>query len=233
METAVLVLALLGFLVVSGLVAYGSHLAAKQRRVGMARLAASRGWTYVARDDSWVDRFRGEPFGTGFDQKALNVVRGVHDRRKFVAFDYWYSTREGSGKSRRTVRHVASVIAISTTGVLPHLSVMPEHLISRFLGRLTGSDIELESEQFNRAFTVTCPDRKFATDVIHPRMMELLLTTPELGWSLTSGTLMVATEGEHGVARIDGVLAAIDRIIDLIPDFVWKQAGIVDPGAEL
>ena len=54
---------------------------------------------------------------------------------------------------------------------------------------------------------------------------------PDLGWSLQSGTLLVASEGEHGVARIDAVLDAIDRIIDLFPGFVWDQAGIDDPGA--
>lgn len=231
MSGAIFVVFLLGFLVVGALVAYGNYLAAQKRREGMAALAAARGWSYVARDDRWVSQYDGAPFGIGFSQQAVNVVRGTHDRRKFIAFDYWYSTREGSGKSRRTVRHVYSVIGISTTGVLPDLSVMPEHFVSRWIGRLTDSDIEFESEAFNRAFTVTCDDRKFATDVIHPRMMELLLKTPDLGWRLDSGTLLVCSEGEHGVARIDGVLEAIDRILDQIPDFVWKRAGITDPGA--
>jgi hypothetical protein len=228
--SALFVIFAIGVLAVGGLLAYGSYLGAKKRREGMARLAAARGWSYAEQDDSWANRFDGAPFGIGFDQKALNMVGGEHDRRKFVAFDYWYSTREGSGKSRHTVRHVCSIIAISTTAVLPDLAVMPEHLISRFIGRLTNTDIELESEQFNRAFTVTCDDRKFATDVLHPRMMELLLTTPDLGWSLRSGTLLVASEGEHGVARLDGVLRTIDAIIDQFPGLVWQQAGIVDPG---
>ena len=48
-------------------------------------------------------------------------------------------------------------------------------MIGRLIGRLTNRDIELESEDFNRAFTVSCPDRKFASDVLHPRMMEFLL----------------------------------------------------------
>ena len=168
MEGAVFVIVAIGFVVVAGLVAYANHLAAQRRREGMARLASARGWTYVERDDSWVNRFHDAPFGIGFSQKAVNVVRGEHDHRKFVAFDYWYSTREGSGKSRRTVRHVCSVIAITTTGVLPDLRVMPENMFSRLVTRITNSDIELESEQFNRAFTITCDDRKFATDVLHP-----------------------------------------------------------------
>lgn len=232
MSSALFVVALLVALGLTALVRYGQYLSAKKRQEGMARLAAARGWSYVASDDRWITQFDGPPFGIGFDQRALNIVRGEHDHRKFIAFDYWYSTREGSGKSRHTVRHAYSIIGISTTAVFPHLSVLPEHFVSRWIGRLTDSDIEFESEEFNRAFTVHCEDRKFATDVIHPRMMQLLLATPNLGWRLTSGTLLVATVGEHGVTRIDAVLAVIDRIIDLFPDYVWKQAGVSDPGAQ-
>ena len=61
---------------------------------------------------------------------------------------------------------------------LPPLSVDPENFLERFVGRLTGNDIDLESEEFNRAFTVGCPDRKFASDVLHPQMMEFLLAAP-------------------------------------------------------
>ncbi len=231
MGNVAVVLVVIGFFAFAGLMAYGRYLAAQKRREGMAQLAAARGWTYVEEDNTWVDRFSGAPFGIGFNQRAINVVTGVYDRRKFVGFDYWYSTHEGVGKSRRTVRHVCSIIAISTTGVLPPLSVMPEHFVGRIIGRLTNSDIEFESEEFNRAFTVTCEDRKFATDVISPQMMELLLRTPNLGWHLTAGTLLVASQGEAGVARLDAVLTVIDKIIDLFPDFVWKAAGIADPGA--
>src|SRR5205085_3018749 len=49
--------------------------------------------------------------------------------------------------------------------ILPALSVTPEGMFSRFFGRLTNSDIELESEDFNRAFRVTCPNRRFASEI--------------------------------------------------------------------
>ena len=65
---------------------------------------------------------------------------------------------------------------------LPPLSVDPENFLDRFVGRLTDNDIDLESEDFNRAFTVSCPDRKFASDVLHPQMMEFLLEHRQVGW---------------------------------------------------
>ena len=42
-------------------------------------------------------------------------------------------------------------------------------------------DIDFESDEFSRKFYVQSSDRKFAYDVLHPRMMEFLLqTTPPM-----------------------------------------------------
>lgn len=227
------VLLVIGGLIVVGLMAYGAHLADQRRREYISRAAASRGWTYVARDDSLAERFQGAPFEDADDCEVTNIVSGVHDRRRFTAFDLTCTTRTigADGKSRTDVDEY-SVIALSTKVVMPDLEVVPENLVGRLFGRILGTDIELESEQFNRAFTVTCDDRKFATDVLHPQMMEHLLTRPDLGWSLTSGTVLVATLGEHTLTDIEVTLRFVDGILDRVPSFVWKQLGTQDPGAE-
>lgn len=219
-----------------GLVAYFGYRAAKQRREALAALAAQRGWAYTQRDDSWAERFDGAPFGLGHNRQAANILQGTHDRRGFVAFDFVYHTTEtttgpNNTTSSREQSHAYSIIAVSTVATFPHLRVSPEGMVKRFFGRLTDSDIELESEEFNRAFTVNCEDRKFATDVLHPRMMEYLLTLRELSWDLRDANLVVATPGRGSVAQLDASLAAIDGIVDRIPDFVWKAAGMTDPGA--
>src|SRR5665809_126291 len=135
-------------------IAVMSAIAAQKRRAGIAALAAQRGWTYAERDDRWCDAFQDSPFGTGHNRKATNVLTGQFDGRPFVSFDYVYYTTETSTDSEGR----------TTT---------PEGMFGSLVGRLTNTDIELESEDFNRALTVNCPDRKFASDVLHPRMMEL------------------------------------------------------------
>lgn len=217
-----------------GVIGYLGYLSAKKRREEFAAVAAQRGWSYTARDDSWADRFDGAPFGLGHNRQAHNILRGHHDGRDFAAFDYRYDTTESStdAQGRHTSHeetHAYSIVGISTQAQFPGLRVTPEGMLSRFFGRVTGKDIELESEQFNRAFTVTCEDRKFATDVLHPQMMEYLLTLPELAWDLRNATLMIATPGKHTIPQLDALLVAIDGIIDRIPEFVWKQAGITPP----
>ena len=178
---AFLALFLLGLAIVLG-VAILSYVQAKKRREAMLAFASSRGWTYAVAEPRLVGRFHGAPFGIGFGQRASNVIYGKHDGRDLVSFDYEYKTRSGSGKDETTTTHHYSVLGLSMGALLPSLTVDPEGFFDRVVGRLTGGDIDLESEDFNRAFTVSCPDRKFASDVLHPQMMEYLLQHPQLGW---------------------------------------------------
>jgi hypothetical protein len=214
-------------LLILGVVVFG-YLQAKKRREGMAAYAASRGWTYTEQDPSLLDRFEGAPFGTGEDREAFNVMRGTAHDRPMVVFDYQYVTThtstdaQGHSKTERTT-HPYSVIAVNAGAVLPALAVTPEGLVSRFFGRLTNSDIELESEDFNRAFTVTCPNRRFASDVLHPRMMELLLQWPELAWRFDADSVLAIRSGAHDVQEVEAKLAALDAILDAVPDFVWRE----------
>jgi hypothetical protein len=54
-------------------------------------------------------------------------------------------------------------------------------------------------------------------------MMELLLQWPELAWRFDADSLLAIRAGRHGVAEVDAKLAALDAILDTIPDFVWRE----------
>jgi hypothetical protein len=151
------------------------------------------------------------------------VLLGSYDGRHMVAFDYEYKTTSGSGKDRRTTTHRYSVLALHAGAVFPGLQVTPQNILTGFFGRLTNSDIELESEDFNREFLVRCENRKFASDVLHPRMMELLLTQPDLGWRFEGDSMIAVRSGQHDLTEVEGRLAHLDAILDAIPEFVWRE----------
>ena len=217
------VVAIVLFLLVAVGIGYLSYLAAKKRREAMAAYAASRGWSWVARDDGVIALFSGMPFGVGHGRAALNVIRGVYDDRQMVAFDYEYKTTSGSGKDRRTTTHHYSVIAVGTGVLLPELAVTPQNLFNGFFGRVTNRDIEMESEAFNDAFVVTCPNRKFASDVVHPRMMELLMTRPAIAWRFERDSIVTVENGQHQPATIEATLGHLDAVLDTVPEFVWRE----------
>lgn len=204
--------------------------AEKKRREALAAHAATRGWAYTRRDDRWVQALPGDEFHRGHNRQAHNILTGLHDGREFVGFDYVYYTTETStdakgNTTRREVAHWHSVLALRTADGLPVLSVSPEGFFGRTIGRLTNTDIELESEEFNRAFTVQCEDRKFAYDILHPRLMEQLLRTRDVSWTLGGGYIVSLESGRHTIEEIEPRLAVIDGVLDAVPDFVRQQYG--------
>ena len=211
------------FLAVAVLGVVFSYLAAKKRREELATYAASRGWRYEVDQPLLVDRFTGPPFGLGFGRRAYNALYGSHDGRDLVSFDYEYKTQTSDGKQTTTHVHVFSVLGLSMGVLMPPLSVDPENLLDRFVGRLVGNDIDLESEDFNRAFTVSCTDRKFASDVLHPQMMEYLLQHRDLGWRFEQDSMLVIAQGKRTPAQIDATIEVMDGITDRIPEFVWLR----------
>ncbi len=228
MDSGLIVVLVVGFVIVMIVIAVMSAVAAKKRREGMAALAAQRGWTYAERDDRWCDTFQDAPFGLGHDRRATNVLTGQFDGRPFVSFDYVYYTTETSTDSkghttRREVSHPYGISGLDMGTAFPALEVTPEGMFGRLIGRLTNSDIELESEDFNRAFTVNCPDRKFASDILHPRMMELLLQHPDSAFRFDQRWILDAEAGQVGLEEIEPRLRRIDAVVDLVPEFVWKE----------
>ena len=228
MDSGLIVVIFVVFVVVIIAFAVMSAIAAKKRREGIAALAAQRGWTYAERDDRWCDAFEDAPFGLGHNRKATNVLTGEHDGRPFVSFDYVYYTTETSTDSKghtthREVSHPYGVAGLDMGAAFPALEVTPEGMFGRLVGRLTNTDIELESEDFNRAFTVNCPDRKFASDILHPRMMELLLHYPDSAFRFDRRWILDAETGHVGLEEIEPRLQRIDSIVDQIPEFVWKE----------
>ncbi|MGZ4447307.1 MAG: DUF3137 domain-containing protein [Nocardioides sp.] len=217
-----------GFGVVVLLVGVLGYLSAKKRREAFAALAAQRGWTYTERDDRWCEAFSGSPFGQGHNRQARNVLGGEFDQRRFTAFDYVYYTTETSTDSQghtstHEQSHTYGVVALDCGAAFPSLHVSPEGVFGRMIGRLTNRDIELESEDFNRAFTVTCPDRKLASDVLHPRMMEYLLQHRDSDFRFEGSWLLSTESGQTSIESVEPRLRVIDGVLDNVPEFVWRE----------
>jgi hypothetical protein len=228
MSSGVIVLLFGGFVALVVVFAVLGAIATKKRREAFRGFAASRGWTYAERDDRWGTHFDGHPFDEGHDRRSSNVMTGLYDGRGCLVFDYVFHTTETSTNAqghttRREVSHDFSITAIDAGAVFPKLRVTPEGFFTRFVGRIFNKDIELESEEFNRAFTVSCEDRKFASDVLHPRMMELLLTHRDLGWTFNGSWILSYDAGQHELLDVEPKLAALDGVLDNIPEFVWRE----------
>lgn len=221
---AILFLAIVGIVVLRH---RRSVFRAQKRRESFRKGAAANGWTYASTDPKVLAEFvtLGGIFGQGQKRRVRNVVTGVHDGRDFVAFDYIYTTVVRTNGKKRTRTHPYGIVAVTlgTQGVFPALSVTPEGAMGRLAGAVANTDIKFESDAFNRAFTVNCDDRKFASDVLHPRAMQVLLTYPQVGWNFHDKYLVGATFGAFSFEEIAERLIAFDALLDTVPTFVWND----------
>lgn len=229
---------MLPFLLIGGVfavfvaLAIASYRRNQQRIASLNGLCLSKGWQFLARDPyDLPSRWSGAPFDQGYARSASNVVTGEVGGHPMVALDYEYKTdsTDSEGRTTTTTHHYA-VFALGMPCRLPELSVTPEGVLGRLGTALGMQDIELESEAFNRAYRVRCPDRKLATDVLTPRTMELLIAQ-KTRFRFCGTDVVAWQDGQLQPADLLNRTALLARVLDGVPTFVWKDRGLTDPPA--
>jgi hypothetical protein len=222
--SAVFVLVALGFVSLVGLAAWWSWSQAKKRRELLQSFALSQGWTWTERDDSWVERFSGDPFGEGDHRRALNILVGAFRSRSMVAFDYSYQTHTTDSKGNQsTTTHRFAICALALPAALPEFELLPEGFLGRVGTMLGMQDIELESEDFNRRFRVRCDDAKLAYDLLPARTMAALLTRPALHVRLAGADAVCWEGGAHSPSELLARLDTLTTLLDGVPSYVWSD----------
>jgi len=213
-----------GFAVVAAAVLWYGWYSAKKRRELFHGFALSQGWTWVARDDSWAERFSGDPFGQGDDRKACNVLSGAFRERPMVAFDYSYETHSTDSQGHRsTTTHSYAICALALPAPLPTFELVPEGFLGRVGTMLGMQDIELESEDFNRRFRVRCDEPKLAYDLLPARTMQALLTRPALHVRLRGNDALCWEDGSHSPSELLARLDTLSTLLDGVPSYVWSD----------
>jgi hypothetical protein len=197
------------------LIALALNFAARRRDFLKARAygAAQLGW-YPAPPNPWLVEVAARLFQRG---RAGEMVTGGFRDRGVCVLDYSYKT----GQGQTTSTNHCHLIALSLPVALPPLTLAPEST----LARLTGRDLELESKAFNDAFRITCTDNRYASAVLHPRMMEWMLVNPGLRWQLAGNTLVSWGAGLWTLPDVLARLEAMNGVIDRIPPFVLRDYG--------
>ncbi|MDP6519851.1 MAG: hypothetical protein QF411_08120, partial [Planctomycetota bacterium] len=150
---------------------------ARERREAFAAWAQGNGFTYspgrdagLAKRFSFLDKLR-----QGSNRYAEHVLAGQWQGREALAFTYHYETYSSDSKGRRqTHHHRFGVVLIELECTFPELRIHPENFFGRLGQALGFDDIDFESVEFSRAFTVRSPDKRFAWDFCHTGAMEYL-----------------------------------------------------------
>jgi hypothetical protein len=198
-------------------VAYGEGLAKsmkaffRPRRV--AAFAAAKGWSY--QDRGFHQLRPGPPYSSEIaSASCTHMISGTSRGEPFIAYEY--------------ANH-AQVVALKLPRSLPLVDVRPHDQAD--LMQLTMPSVTLESEAFGRRFSVRADNPKFASDVLHQRLMQALLVAPPLCWRIWEDDLVGWWPGAMIPTRIELYLAVLHTIKDEIPGFVWHDYGLTDTSA--
>lgn len=216
----------LGGLVLIGLT-YLFWRADKARRRMFEAWAARHGWRHADLDRDLAKRWRGTPFGAGHARKATEVLAGEYAGRPALSFTYVWTV--GGGKSETT--HTAHVVVLFLPAALPVLELTPEGFGARVAKAFGGQDVQLESEDFNRAWRVEASDLRFAHQVLHPRLMHRLLE-PDFARRnvrIEGDAILGWTGGRTVLDNMFPLMSRLAVVADAIPDHVWLDRGVSPP----
>ncbi|MEP6973359.1 MAG: hypothetical protein ABI869_04340, partial [Actinomycetota bacterium] len=210
----------LGIAVISAAIWF-SYVLKKKRREGFAMMATQLGLEYFASDPFGT---LGEPFALfekGDGRGVENVLSGTWQQIDVRLFDYWYheESTDSNGHTSKTYYRFDCVVA-PVDAACSRLVIAHENLGTRLANALTFHDIQLESEDFNRAYYVRSPDPKFANDLVDARMIEWLLQSGA-GYSFeVVGNAMLCFCRKVGPMEVVPLLGTAKAFRDHIPRVV-------------
>ncbi len=197
----------------------------RNRRVRtMVPTAAAAGLQYSLEDRFGSTDIAFPLFRAGDGRRVENVMwregsNGMPVR--VMDYSYYDEYKDENGRIHKRWSHFSCAMA-RHNGLWPTIRVTRERALDKAVQKLGLPDIELESEEFNRTFVVLCEDRKFATDLLAPEMMELLLTTRGLVDLETKGRWMLLTASRlDKPSEMVGLLNLADQILTRIPPVIW------------
>ncbi|MFH1844263.1 MAG: hypothetical protein ABIF77_13750, partial [bacterium] len=211
---------ILALLVMGCIIAY-AILDGRKRREMMSAYAKAKGYSYDPdKDRDMDDRYRElSCLCKGHSRFAHNIMRGQHNDRTLLAFDYHYAT--GHGKNRKT--HRFSAVILQSPVPLKPLFIRREHAFDKVTEFFGADDIDFESAEFSSKFYVKSPDKRWAYDVIHQRMMEYLLAAPQFGIEFDSGHIIAWKSKRFAAADFDAASELIEGILARMPDYLLEQ----------
>jgi hypothetical protein len=145
------------------------------------------------------------------------------DGHVYRVFDYWFYNEHRDQYGRTTKSYDRFTCAMALVGSSwPDIEIVPEGLMDKMASVIGGGDIDLESEEFNRLFAVRCADRRFASALVDPQMLDFLLSTRgELNFQLKGRWLLVWTDPIKA-ALMPGLLGFAEQFVARIPPVVWE-----------
>ena len=153
-----------------------------------------------------------------------NVLAGRWQDLPVKEADYWYSTTVGGAGGGRAYSYF-SIVVVDLAATMPCVSVQRKNLFNRAAGHLGSHQIDFESEDFNRKFSVRALDTEFAVTLIDAGMIQWLMSAGgKFAFDIGGCNLLVSC-GQLPVTGLVQLFDAAAGFIEHIPPAVWAEYG--------
>ncbi len=203
------------------LIAFLVQAVSLNRSKKLAAYAKSLGWDFHPEKDRTMSGRYPEfkCLRQGHSQYAHNRMSGRRDGREVIAFDYRYVT--GHGKNRR-IHHFSALIVKSPLPLKP-LSIRPENIFDRVADFFGFDDIDFESAEFSREFFVKSAEKRWAYDVVHPRMMAYLLEAPRFNLEFDQSSIISWLRKRFREDDFEKAFSIVQGVFDRLPEYLSNQ----------
>jgi len=212
-------------LLVIGLIVYGWY-AAEQRKKLLHTWARTHGLRFDPEKRYGLDDRFGEfdCLSEGRNRHAFNVSEGDWRGREILAFDYHYETQSTNSKGRTsTTNHYFSAVILFCDVPLKPLFIRPEGFFDKITQFFGYDDIDFESAEFSRKFYVKSPDKRWAYDVIHQGVMELLLDGPVFTMKFGPNCAVAYRSSTFKPQEFASAAELIRGVFDRFPEYLIRQ----------
>ena len=163
------------------------------------------------------------PHSSGY--RADNVLVKHDGDLDWCVFDYTTISRDSKGN--RSYSYYG-VVLLRAPFEFQRVELRPENVLFR-LGRALGmQDIQVEVEQFNRKYFVTAADRKFAFDLLSPKVIDQMLKFPTRHWQFDGSFVVILRSDFYDYFDALRAMEEIREVLQAVEPFV-KQDCHIDP----
>ncbi len=211
---------ILFIIIVIGLLIFAVLMNAKRKKEWQ-KFAVRNNLSYLYQDTIGVpSRYSAfHLFQRGHSRKAYNLCQGKIDNKSYLFFDYRYTT--GSGKNKQT--HYYTGLIVNSTFAFQPLVIRPEHFLDKIAAAIGFDDIDFESSEFSTKFHISSSNKKFAYDIIHPRMMEFLLNTTNLNIECMGTDVLFHYGKQVPINKADILILESKSFFKLIPEYLRQE----------
>ena len=212
-----IVVALLLF---AGMIVASAVAAQKKRRAAIDALFAELGLTLIRKPDMPTREANWAPFAAlkelKYGAKGVKwIATGTINGQTVTAIEHRYTI--STGQSTQQIVHVCIACPCPEHWLMVELR--GEHFLHRIADALGSSDLELESEVFNRRWRISAQDEDHAIMLLTPEVQQLLQNSPN-GETWVIGRGWVRLCGRGKVLKPEGIREALEKpgkLLELVP----------------